>query len=98
MSELDMHKKLMTTYFLGTQPDGYNLFDYYGAMIMKYKKNGEYQIKLQYDYKNKNMINGKAISFKNFNAMIKAYTILEKYSKFGQEETKQEEMEALLLS
>ena len=47
MSNEELHKKIMKTYFLGTQPDGYDLFNYYGVMIMKFKKNGRYQIKLQ---------------------------------------------------
>ena len=97
MSIKDLHKKLMTMYFVGTQPDGYDLFNYYGVMIMKYKRNGQYQIKLQYDYKNRNMINGSAVHFSDFDAALKAYQILEQHSKFGLESTKQDEMEAMLL-
>ena len=97
MSEKDLHRKLVITYFANTQPEGYELFNYYGVMSMRYKRNGEYQLRLQYDYKNRNMINGKGILFSSFDAAIKAYILLEKYSKFGKEETKQDEMEAMLL-
>ena len=97
MTRLELHKKIMKTYFLGTQPDGYDVFDYYGVMIMKYKKNGKYQIKLQYDYKNRNMINGKSKEFTDFKAVVKAYELLEEFSRFSKEETKIDEMQNLLL-
>lgn len=97
MGKVELHKKIMKTYFLGKQPDGYDLFDYYGVMIMKFKKNGKYQIKLQYDYKNRNMINGKSVEFDNFKAVMRAYELLEEYSRFSKEDTKIDEMQNLLL-
>jgi hypothetical protein len=98
MDDKDKFNKLMSSYFHGTNPAGYSIEDYYGVMIMKIKRNGKYQIRLQYDYKNRNMINGKPVEFISVDAAIEAYRILEKFSSFGKILERQEDIETMLLT
>jgi hypothetical protein len=98
MNDHDKFKKLISTYFDGTCPSGYKTDDYYGIMIMKVKRNGRYQLRLQYDYRNRNMINGKPVEFISLDAALEAYRILEKFSLSGRNIEKQENIEEMLLA
>ena len=80
MSDLQKYKMLLDRLFSGSEPEGYSLEKYYGVMIMKIKRNNKYQIRLQYDYKNRNMINGKPVEFTSPEAAMNAYVILDKFS------------------
>jgi len=98
MNDIDKFESLISTLFSGTQPDGYDVKDYYGVMLMKIKRTGRYQIRLQYDYKNRNMINGKPVEFDSLKAVVKAFVLLEKFSKRSEKSKKQREVEEMLLA
>ena len=87
----------METFMADKAPKGYDLFNYYGVMMMRIKKNGKYQIRLQYDFLT-HAVNSKPIEFKDFKTAIAAYELLDKFSKFKKEDDKQEAMEELLLT
>jgi hypothetical protein len=99
MSDSDnaIFKTMLTMYFSGTNPEGYQLHDFYGVMMMKYKRNGQYKIQLQYDYTDGHPINGKGIFFENFDAAIRAYELLERNSTEMKKDAKQKKLEAMLL-
>lgn len=98
MSTQDKFKALMETSFAGTNPNGYSLENYYGVMIMRVKRNGKYQIRLQYDYKNRNMVNGKPVEFSTLEVALLAYEILDNNSKESRDDKKQENIESMLLA
>ena len=98
MNDKEKFDKLMSTYFINTNPSGYKLEDYYGVMIMKIKRNGKYQIRLQYDYKNRNMVNGKPVEFISADAAMVAYSILDKFSADNIRAEEQENIESMLLA
>ena len=58
-------------------PDGYIKKNYYGVASMRLKKNGDWNIRLQYDYSKSHAVNSEAISFDNVADYITALMVLE---------------------
>lgn len=66
-------------------PDGYNLRDYYGTMMMKIKKNNKFQIKLVYDYK-RHSVTSSSIVVNDIGKCLKLIELMEEFSKDGTEQ------------
>ena len=81
--DIDNHTRLLKLFDNKTD---FKKEDYFGTMLMKYKKNNVYQLKLVYDYK-KNAITSEAVTVKDFDQAINMLKLLEQFAIDGNQPT-----------
>ena len=74
-------------------PDGYQKTKYYGVSLMKLKKNGEYSLKLLYDYAKGNSITSNSIQIKDKEKALRIYKLLDDRSTLELSKSKIEDID-----
>ena len=81
MDEKDRYKRYLW-YLKQVEPyDGYEVDDYYGTQHMKVKRNGLYEIRLQYDYSGSHPQNGSKFVVETLEELLEWIGVLEFYAK-----------------